>query len=40
MEQSDFWTIAEQTQKYIARNYAAALTDESKQPELKAYIEK
>lgn len=40
MEQSDFWTIAEQTQKYIARNYAAALADESKQPELKAYIEK
>lgn len=28
MEQSDFWTIAEQTQKYIARNYAAALADE------------
>lgn len=35
----DFWTLLQLTQEYISAHYAAALTDQDKLPQLKAYIE-
>ncbi len=40
MAQNELWEVITATQKYIAKNYAAALADESKHKDLKAYIEK
>ncbi len=36
----DFWSLLRQTQEYISRHYAAALIDQEKNPQLKAYIDK
>ncbi len=36
----DFWTLLRLTQEYVSQNYAAALTDNNKLPQLKSYIEK
>ena len=40
MVRTDLWTVLTETQKYISKYYALALTDESKHDELKSYIEK
>jgi pilus assembly protein CpaF len=41
MSQSiDFWSLLSLVQKHISQNYAAALTDDEKKSQLKAYIEK
>lgn len=40
MVRCDLWTVLTETQKYISKYYAVALTDESKHDELKSYIEK
>ena len=36
----DFWTLLKMTQEYISSHYATVLTDETKLPQLKAYIDK
>ena len=36
----DFWSLLRLTQEYISQHYAAALIDQSKNPQLKAYIDK
>ena len=36
----DFWSLLRLTQEYISRHYAAALIDQEKNPQLKAYIDK
>lgn len=40
MVRTDLWSALTETQKYISKYYAIALTDESKHDELKSYIEK
>ena len=40
MVRTDLWTALSDTQKYISKYYATALTDESKHEQLKSYIEK
>ena len=40
MTQTDLWKALEETQLYISKYYATALTDEDKHDQLKAYIEK
>ena len=40
MVRTDLWTALADTQKYISKYYATALTDESKHDQLKSYIEK
>ena len=40
MTQTDLWKALEETQLYISKYYAPALTDEDKHDQLKAYIEK
>ena len=40
MVRCDLWTVLTETQKYISKYYAVALTDETKHDELKSYIEK
>ena len=40
MVRCDLWTVLSETQKYISKYYAVALTDETKHDELKSYIEK
>lgn len=39
-ENTDFWRLLQLVQEYISENYAAALTDREKLPQLKPYIEK
>ena len=36
----DFWALLRLTQEFVSQNYAAALTDNNKLPQLKSYIEK
>ena len=36
----DFWSLLRLTQEYVSQHYAAALIDQSKNPQLKAYIDK
>lgn len=36
----DFWSLLRLTQEYISQHYAAALIDQAKNPQLKAYIDK
>lgn len=36
----EFWTLLKLTQEHISKNYSAALTDNSKLSQLKAYIDK
>ena len=40
MTRTDLWKALEETQLYISKYYATALTDEDKHDQLKAYIEK
>ena len=40
MANIDFWSLLQQTQEYLSRNYAAALTDRDKSGQLKNYIDK
>lgn len=40
IENTDFWPLLQMVQEYISENYAAALTDREKLPQLKPYIEK
>lgn len=40
MLKTDLWTVLSATQQYLTRNYASALTDESKHNQLRSYIEK
>ncbi len=36
---TDFWTLLQQVQEYISRNYSAALADSNKLDQVRAYIE-
>lgn len=36
----EFWPLLKLVQEYISKNYAAALTDKEKLPQLRSYIEK
>ena len=38
MTRTDLWKALEETQLYISKYYATALTDEDKHDQLKAYI--
>lgn len=40
MPKTDFWTVLKATQEYISQNYAAVLTDSTKLPQLKSYLNK
>lgn len=40
MKHSELWSVLAETQQYISKYYATALTDESKHDQLKSYIEK
>lgn len=40
MKHSNLWDVLTDTQHYISKYYATALTDENKHDQLKAYIEK
>ena len=40
MVKSNLWDVLNETQRYISKTYAQALTDENKREDLRYYIEK
>ena len=40
MVKTDLWKVLDETQRYISKTYAQALTDENKREDLRYYIEK